>query len=77
MTRQWVAHGVLNSAYLFNNIFPIFFSIDCSEKGGLEVAAAEKIKQLTAELGGAAGKGFDPIERIRTGFEIFKKEKYE
>ncbi|XP_022878285.1 carbonic anhydrase 2-like isoform X1 [Olea europaea var. sylvestris] len=48
-----------------------------SEKGGLEVAAAEKIKQLTAELGGAAGKGFDPIERIRTGFEIFKKEKYE
>ncbi|KAL2547002.1 Beta carbonic anhydrase 4 [Forsythia ovata] len=48
-----------------------------SEKGGLEVAAAAKIRQLTAELEGGAEKGFDPVERIRTGFEIFKKEKYE
>ncbi|KAK4399725.1 Carbonic anhydrase, chloroplastic [Sesamum angolense] len=54
-----------------------------SEKGELEAAAAAKIRQLTAELGGATEKGAvekpasDPDERIRTGFDHFKKEKYD
>ncbi|KAK4485772.1 hypothetical protein RD792_008418 [Penstemon davidsonii] len=49
-----------------------------SEKGELEATAAEKVKQLTAELAAASEeKEFDPVERIRTGFNNFKKEKYE
>ncbi|KAG8383169.1 hypothetical protein BUALT_Bualt05G0156700 [Buddleja alternifolia] len=49
-----------------------------SEKGELGVAAAAKVRQLTAELAGKNEKtGFDPDERIRTGFAHFKKEKYE
>ncbi|KAL3835571.1 hypothetical protein ACJIZ3_010307 [Penstemon smallii] len=49
-----------------------------SENDGLKAAAAAKVKQLTAELGGAAeNKAFNPDERIRTGFHHFKKEKYE
>ncbi|KAG8366124.1 hypothetical protein BUALT_Bualt17G0043200 [Buddleja alternifolia] len=49
-----------------------------SEKGELEAAAAAKVRQLTAELAGATEKAvFDPVERIRTGFDHFKKEKYE
>jgi carbonic anhydrase len=49
-----------------------------SEKGELGAVAAEKVKKLTAELAGESdGSGFDPIARIRTGFEHFKKEIYE
>ncbi|EYU31260.1 hypothetical protein ABFS82_12G117200 [Erythranthe guttata] len=49
-----------------------------SEKNELEEVAAAKVRQLTAELAGAAEKpAFDPVERIRTGFEHFKKENYE
>ncbi|KAL3819221.1 hypothetical protein ACJIZ3_005126 [Penstemon smallii] len=50
-----------------------------SEKGELEATAAAKVKQLTAELAAASSepKEFDPVERIRTGFNNFKKEKYE
>ncbi|XAR48064.1 Carbonate dehydratase [Bertholletia excelsa] len=48
-----------------------------SEKGDLEVYAAAKIKQLTAELEAAANKPFNPVERMKTGFDHFKKEKFE
>uniref|UniRef100_A0A5B7AC33 Carbonic anhydrase n=1 Tax=Davidia involucrata TaxID=16924 RepID=A0A5B7AC33_DAVIN len=48
-----------------------------SEKGELEVVAAAKIKQLTAELEATAAKEFNPVERIKTGFTHFKKEKFE
>uniref|UniRef100_A0A5B7AGV7 Carbonic anhydrase n=1 Tax=Davidia involucrata TaxID=16924 RepID=A0A5B7AGV7_DAVIN len=48
-----------------------------SEKGELEVVAAAKIKQLTAELEATAAKAFNPVERIKTGFTHFKKEKFE
>ncbi|KAK6133619.1 hypothetical protein DH2020_032649 [Rehmannia glutinosa] len=49
-----------------------------SDKGELKAAAAAKLRQLTDELSGAGGKPvYDPVERIRTGFDHFKKEKYE
>ncbi|CAA3006968.1 carbonic anhydrase 2-like [Olea europaea subsp. europaea] len=48
-----------------------------SAKGELEAVAVTKIRQLTAELEESSGKVFDPVERIRTGFDHFKKEKYE
>uniref|UniRef100_A0A7C9DLT6 Uncharacterized protein n=1 Tax=Opuntia streptacantha TaxID=393608 RepID=A0A7C9DLT6_OPUST len=47
-----------------------------SEKGELNEVAAEKIKLVTAELQ-ATKAGFDPIERIKSGFLRFKTEKYE
>ncbi|CAI0434719.1 unnamed protein product [Linum tenue] len=48
-----------------------------SEKAGLGSVAAAKIKQLTAELEAASSTGFDPVERLKTGFQTFKTEKYE
>ncbi|XP_042006706.1 carbonic anhydrase 2-like isoform X2 [Salvia splendens] len=53
-----------------------------SEKGELKAVAAAKVRQLTAELVGArqnvAVKSVsDPVERIRAGFDHFKKEKYQ
>ncbi|XP_052185555.1 carbonic anhydrase 2-like [Diospyros lotus] len=48
-----------------------------SEKGDLDDIAAAKIKQLTAELEAIAPKQFNAVERIKTGFAHFKKEKYE
>ncbi|CAK9182739.1 unnamed protein product [Ilex paraguariensis] len=48
-----------------------------SEKGELEVFAAAKINQLTAELEATADKPFNPVEKIKTGFAHFKKEKFE
>ncbi|KAJ0436167.1 putative carbonic anhydrase [Helianthus annuus] len=48
-----------------------------SEKHDLQVVAAEKIKQLTAELEATKSDGFNPVQRIREGFDRFKKEKYE
>lgn len=53
-----------------------------SEKGDLKEAAAAKVRQLTVELAGSAQNGAvksvsNPVERIRAGFEHFKKEKYE
>ncbi|KAJ8451637.1 hypothetical protein Cgig2_018271 [Carnegiea gigantea] len=47
-----------------------------SEKGGLDDVAAEKINQVTAELQ-ATKTGFDPVERIKSGFLRFKTEKYD
>lgn len=46
-----------------------------SEKADLEGVAAAKIKQITAEL--ASADSTDAVERIKTGFTHFKKEKYE
>ncbi|XP_059670156.1 carbonic anhydrase, chloroplastic-like [Cornus florida] len=51
-----------------------------SEKGELESVAAAKIEQITAELQTAAGadtKQYNPVERMKTGFIHFKREKYE
>ncbi|KAI5352337.1 hypothetical protein L3X38_005228 [Prunus dulcis] len=45
-----------------------------SENADLEGVAAAKIKQITAEL---ESGGLDPVEKIRTGFLHFKKEKFE
>ncbi|XP_038703088.1 carbonic anhydrase 2-like isoform X2 [Tripterygium wilfordii] len=48
-----------------------------SQRSDLGDVAAAKIKQITAELQAAGSTGFDPVERIKTGFTHFKKEKYE
>ncbi|XP_011009544.1 PREDICTED: carbonic anhydrase 2-like isoform X2 [Populus euphratica] len=48
-----------------------------SEKADLGSVAAAKIKQITAELEAVSSKGFDPVERIKTGFVHFRTEKYE
>ncbi|XP_041015152.1 carbonic anhydrase 2-like isoform X1 [Juglans microcarpa x Juglans regia] len=48
-----------------------------SEKADLGDIAAAKIKQITAELETAGSNQFDPVERIKTGFVHFKKEKLE
>nr|XP_048322858.1 carbonic anhydrase 2-like isoform X2 [Ziziphus jujuba var. spinosa] len=48
-----------------------------SEKEHLEEVAAAKIKQITAELESAGSKHFDPVDRIKTGFNHFKTQKYE
>ncbi|PRQ53947.1 putative carbonic anhydrase [Rosa chinensis] len=50
-----------------------------SEKGDLKTVAASKVEQITAQLATAdAGtKPFDPVERIKSGFIHFKKEKYD
>lgn len=49
-----------------------------SEKKELGAVAAAKVLKLKEELEGAAEKAaFDPVEKIRSGFEHFKKEKYE
>lgn len=51
-----------------------------SEKSGLEDVAAAKIKQITAELGRTESDGeppFEPVRRLKSGFERFKTQKYE
>lgn len=49
----------------------------CSEKGELGPVAAAKVGQITAELKTPdGGKAFDSVERLKTGFIKFKKEKY-
>lgn len=49
-----------------------------SEKGELAPEAAAKIQQITAELTTAVAKDtFNPVERVKTGFIYFKREKYE
>ncbi|KAI3863685.1 hypothetical protein MKW98_031277 [Papaver atlanticum] len=58
-----------------------------SENTSLKAVAAAKIGQITAELlqlqtaktttDGEAENGFCPINRLKTGFTQFKKEKYE
>ncbi|KAJ4960635.1 hypothetical protein NE237_020545 [Protea cynaroides] len=50
-----------------------------SENGGLEAVAAAKIEQITAELQTVdkPAAAFNPVERLKTGFIHFKKEKYE
>ncbi|KAL6006978.1 hypothetical protein ACLOJK_032474 [Asimina triloba] len=46
-----------------------------SEKAELGPLAAGKIEQLTSELQALCGD--NPIERVKIGFQHFKKEKYE
>ncbi|KAI8533700.1 hypothetical protein RHMOL_Rhmol10G0029600 [Rhododendron molle] len=50
-----------------------------SEKGELAPEAAAKIQQITAELTTAAATKdtFNPVERVKSGFIYFKREKYE
>lgn len=61
-----------------NWLFSSFWSdLRNSEKADLGSVAAAKIKQITAELEAASSKGFDPVERIKTGFVQFRTEKYE
>jgi len=48
-----------------------------SVKADLGGVAAARIKQITAELEAVGSKQFDPVERIKTGFVHFKKEKFE
>lgn len=50
-----------------------------SEKGELAPEAAAKIQQITAELTTAVATKdtFNPVERVKTGFIYFKREKYE
>lgn len=51
----------------------------CREKGDLKATATSKVEQITAELKTVDGDkpAFDPVERIKSGFIHFKKEKYE
>ncbi|KAJ6776840.1 BETA CARBONIC ANHYDRASE 2 CHLOROPLASTIC [Salix koriyanagi] len=51
-----------------------------SEKEELKTTAAAKVEQITAELQNASSadpKAFDPVEKIKSGFIHFKKEKYD
>ncbi|KAL4639091.1 hypothetical protein ACB092_03G193200 [Castanea dentata] len=48
-----------------------------SDKADLGAVAAAKIKQITAELEKSGSNQFDPVDRIKTGFIHFKKEKFE
>ncbi|KAL1538570.1 carbonic anhydrase [Salvia divinorum] len=51
-----------------------------SENGELGPVAAAKIEEITAELktaDGSAGISSESVERLKTGFVTFKKEKYE
>uniref|UniRef100_A0A6N2M6N2 Carbonic anhydrase n=1 Tax=Salix viminalis TaxID=40686 RepID=A0A6N2M6N2_SALVM len=51
-----------------------------SEKEELKTTAAAKVEQITAELQTASSsdpKAFDPVEKIKSGFIHFKKEKYD
>lgn len=48
-----------------------------SDKADLGTVAAAKIKQITAELEKSDSNQFDPVDRIKTGFIHFKKEKFE
>ncbi|CAK7328061.1 unnamed protein product, partial [Dovyalis caffra] len=51
-----------------------------SEKEELKTVAAAKVEQITAELQTASSpdaKAFDPVEKIKSGFIHFKKEKYD
>jgi hypothetical protein len=54
--------------------------VGCSDKEELKTVAAAKVEQITAELQTASSsdpKAFDPVEKIKSGFIHFKKEKYE
>ncbi|XP_076928615.1 carbonic anhydrase 1-like isoform X2 [Bidens hawaiensis] len=48
------------------------------ERGELEPTAAARIDNITAQAAAPATKApFDPVERIKSGFITFKREKYE
>ncbi|XP_071693191.1 carbonic anhydrase 1-like [Rutidosis leptorrhynchoides] len=47
------------------------------ERGELEPVAAARIDNITAQAAAPDAKvAFDPVERIKTGFATFKREKY-
>ncbi|KAM5566784.1 carbonic anhydrase, chloroplastic [Rosa sericea] len=48
-----------------------------SVKADLEGVAAARINQITAELERAGSDGFDPVEKLKSGFVHFKTEKFE
>ncbi|KAJ7974571.1 Carbonic anhydrase [Quillaja saponaria] len=50
-----------------------------SEKSDLKSVAAAKVEQITAELQtqSSDSKAFDPVDRVKTGYIKFKKEKYD
>ncbi|KAJ4972766.1 hypothetical protein NE237_005940 [Protea cynaroides] len=48
-----------------------------SEKGDLKAMAVARIEQVTTELKAVDNQLFNPVERMKTGFIQFKKEKYE
>ncbi|XP_011047313.1 PREDICTED: carbonic anhydrase 2 [Populus euphratica] len=51
-----------------------------SDKEDLKTVAAAKVEQITAELQTASSsdpKAFEPVEKIKSGFIHFKKEKYD
>ncbi|XP_062151374.1 carbonic anhydrase 2 [Alnus glutinosa] len=49
-----------------------------SEKGDLKAVAAAKVEQITAELQTPNSDAkFNPVERIKTGFIHFKREKFD
>ncbi|KAL5571365.1 hypothetical protein UlMin_020962 [Ulmus minor] len=50
-----------------------------NEKGDLKAVAASKVEQITASLQtpGSGKDGFDAVERVKTGFLKFKKEKFD
>ncbi|XP_061991817.1 carbonic anhydrase 2-like isoform X1 [Rosa rugosa] len=48
-----------------------------SEKADLEGVAAARINQITAELERTGSDGFDPVEKLKSGFVHFKTEKFE
>lgn len=52
----------------------------CSENGELGPVAAAKIEEITAELkttDGRATLSSESVEKLKTGFITFKREKYE
>ncbi|KAI4320473.1 hypothetical protein MLD38_033950 [Melastoma candidum] len=50
-----------------------------SERADLKATATAKVEAITAELQSAStdGKTFNPVERVKSGFAYFKKEKYD
>ncbi|MCE7766460.1 carbonic anhydrase [Pseudomonas putida] len=48
-----------------------------SEKGELEPIVAERIDEITAELQTSGFQSVHPVDRIKTGFDYFKKEIYD
>ncbi|BFG26881.1 carbonic anhydrase 2-like isoform X1 [Prunus yedoensis var. nudiflora] len=51
-----------------------------SEKAELKAEAASKVEQITAQLqtvDGSSTKTYDAVERLKSGFIHFKKEKYD
>lgn len=56
----------------------VCWGLICREKGDLKTVAATKVEQITAQLQTTDSQpGFDPVDRIKTGYIHFKNEKFE